>query len=177
MHLNYTAPVFRMKKVAFLILFFSLVTSGYSQNYKLKAVVLYSFTRYVFWPESVATGDFEIKILGASGIEDELKIMAQSKKVGNRNIRVSRVENAGEIGSCHILVIPMSQSERLEEMLVILGNRPVLVVTEEPGLGARGSDINFVDRDGRLAFELNQASVNKRKLKVSTELTRLAILI
>lgn len=167
-----------MKKVAFLILFFSLVvTSGFSQNYKLKAVVLYSFTRYVVWPEAAAAGDFEIKILGASGLEDELKVMAQSKKVGNRSIRVTRVENAGDIGTCHILVIPLSQSERLEEMLGLIGNRPVLVVTEEPGLGERGSDINFVDRDGRLAFELNQTSVNKRKLKVSTELTRLAILI
>ncbi|MDV3308405.1 MAG: YfiR family protein [Cyclobacteriaceae bacterium] len=167
-----------MKKVAFLILFFSLVvTSGYSQNEKLKAVVLYSFTRYVLWPESAATGDFEIKILGTSSLEEELKVMAQSKKVGNRNIRVTRVENAGDIGVCHILVIPLSQSERLEEVLGALDNRPVLVVTEEPGLGARGSDINFVDRDGRLAFELNQTSVSKRKLKVSTELTRLAILI
>lgn len=161
-----------------MILFFSLVVApGYSQNEKLKAVVLYSFTRYVLWPESATTGDFEIKILGNSGLEEELKIMAQSKKVGNRNIRVTRVNGAGDIGSCHILVIPVSQSARLEEMLVALGDRPVLVVTEEPGLGAKGSDINFVDRDGRLAFELNQASVNKRKLKVSTELTRLAILI
>ena len=167
-----------MKKVAFLTLFFSLVVApGYSQNEKLKAVVLYSFTRYVLWPESAATGDFEIKILGAaSELEEELKVMAQSKKVGNRNIRVTRVTDAGVIGVCHILVIPVSQSERLEEMLGVLGDRPVLVVTEEPGLGAKGSDINFVNRDGRLGFELNQNSVGKRKLKVSTELTRLAIL-
>lgn len=160
-----------------MILFFSLVTSGYSQNDKLKAVVLYSFTRYVLWPESVATGDFEIKILGASSLEDELKVMAQSKKVGNRSIKVTTVENTDDIGTCHILVIPLAQSGRLEEILGFLGNRPVLVVTEQPGLGERGSDINFVSRDGRLAFELNQVSVNKRKLKVSTELTRLAILI
>ena len=161
-----------------MILFFSLVvTSGYSQNEKLKAVVLYSFTRYVLWPESAATGDFEIKILGTSSLEEELKVMAQSKKVGNRNIRVTRVENAGDIGVCHILVIPLSQSERLEEVLGALDNRPVLVVTEEPGLGAKGSDIIFVNRDGILGFELNQNSVGKRKLKVSTELTRLAILI
>jgi hypothetical protein len=51
------------------------------------------------------------------------------------------------------------------------------VVTEEPGQGVKGSDINFIDKDGKLAFELNQNAVNKRKLKVSTELTRLAIII
>src|SRR5690606_32762111 len=110
MLLYYTAPVFRMKKVAFWILFFSLVvTPGYSQNEKLKAAVLYSFTRYRLWPESATTGDFEIKILGSSALEEELKVMARSKKVGNRNIRVTRVNDPGDTGSCHILVIPVSQ--------------------------------------------------------------------
>lgn len=167
-----------MKNVYFLMLVFSFVTtSGLSQDYKLKAVVLYSFTRYVIWPEAANTGDFEIKVLGESGFENELRVMAQAKKVGNRAIKVTRIKDIGEIRRCHILVVPAAQSARLEELLVLLEGQPVLIVTEEPGLGIRGSDINFVDRDGRLAFELNQASVNKRKLKVSTELSRLAILI
>lgn len=167
-----------MKHVYFLMLVFSFATTtGFSQNYKLKAVVLYSFTRYVMWPESASTGDFEIKILGASSFENELEVMAQSKKVGNRAIKVTRIEDIRDISHCHILVVPASQSARLEELLALLEGLPVLVVTEEPGLGTRGSDINFVDRDGRLAFELNQSTINNRKLKVSTELTRLAILI
>src|SRR5690606_3286584 len=167
-----------MKHVYFLMLVFSFATTtGFSQNYKLKAVVLYSFTRYVMWPESASTGDFEIKILGAPSFENELEVMARSKKVGNRAIKVTRIEDISDISHCHILVVPASQSARLEELLTLLEGLPVLVVTEEPGLGTRGSDINFVDRDGRLAFELNQSTINNRKLKVSTELTRLAILI
>ena len=53
----------------------------------------------------------------------------------------------------------------------------ILVVTEENGLGAKGSNINFIMREGKLAFELNQATLNKQNLKVSNELSRLAILI
>lgn len=167
-----------MKNVRLLMLIFSFVaTTGFSQNYKLKAVVLYSFTRYVMWPEAANTGDFEIKVLGESDFEPELKAMARTKKVGNRTIRITRVDNVSDIGSCHILVVPSGQSAQLDALLAHLEGQPVLVVTEEPGLGSRGSDINFVDRDGRLAFELNQAAINNRKLKVSTELTRLAILI
>lgn len=167
-----------MKNVYFLMLVFSFVTTtGFSQNYKLKAVVLYSFTRYVMWPENASTGDFVIKVLGESSFESELRVMAQSKKVGNRTIKVTRIEDSSDISECHILVVPSSQSAKLDELLTHLKGLPVLVVTEEPGLGTRGSDINFVDRDGRLAFELNQSTINNRKLKVSTELTRLAILI
>jgi YfiR/HmsC-like len=167
-----------MKNVAFWILVLSLVAApGFGQNYKLKTVVVYSFTRYILWPEALNTGDFEIKIFGESPFEQELKVMAQSKKVGNRDIIVSKITDLNEIRRCHILILPASQSARLGEILKILDGLPVLVVTEKPGLGVQGSDINFVDRDGRLAFELNQAAINRRKLKVSTELTRLAILI
>lgn len=167
-----------MMTVARLMLVFSLVaTPGFAQNYKLRTVVVYSFTRYIIWPEDMSSGDFEIKILGESPFEEELKTMAQSKKVGSRAIKVSRIQNLGEIQRCHILIIPGSKSDMLEEVLKRLEGKPVLVVTEEQGLGEKGSDINFVDREGKLAFELNQATINNRKLKVSTELTRLAILI
>jgi hypothetical protein len=44
-------------------------------------------------------------------------------------------------------------------------------------MATKGGDINFITKEGKLAFELNQASVNKKGLKVSTELTRLAVLI
>jgi hypothetical protein len=167
-----------MKNVALLVLVFCTLTSiGLAQNYKLRTVVVYSFTRYVIWPEGHTTGDFEIKILGESPFEEELKVMAQSKKVGDRPIKVTRINNASEVRRCHILIVPSSKSADLPTILQAVDGQPVLVVTEEPGMGTKGSDINFVDKDGKLAFELNQNSINKRKLKVSTELTRLAILI
>jgi hypothetical protein len=51
------------------------------------------------------------------------------------------------------------------------------VISETEGSGTKGSHINFIVKDGKLAFELNQMSINKQGLKVSIELTRLAILI
>ncbi len=167
-----------MKKAFLLVSVFSMLTCiGYAQNYKLRTVVVYSFTRYILWPDTHNTGDFEIKVLGDSPFVDELKLMAQSKKVGDRPIKVSRINNVSETGKCHIIIVPAAKSSELSAVLQALEGQPVLVVTEEQGMGAKGSDINFVDRDGKLAFELNQTSINKRKLKVSTELTRLAILI
>lgn len=167
-----------MKKVAILALVSVLpLLAAYAQNYKLRTVVIYSFTRYIIWPEGYEAGDFEIKVLGDSPFVDELQGMAQAKKVGDRSIIVSRITNVADIRKCHILIVPASRSAQLGEVLQKLEGLPVLVVTEEPGLGAQGSDINFVDKDGKLAFELNQSAVSKRKLKVSTELTRLAILI
>ncbi|HEX5171526.1 MAG TPA: YfiR family protein [Cyclobacteriaceae bacterium] len=167
-----------MKKVVLLVLVFStLALSGWAQNYKLRTVVVYSFTKYILWPEGYTTGDFEIKVLGESPFVNELKVMAQSKKVGDRPIKVTKINDLSEIKRCHVLIVPASRSSEISAILQSTEGQPVLVVTEEPGMGSKGSDINFVDKDGKLAFELNQNSINKRKLKVSTELTRLAILI
>ena len=167
-----------MKKVALLVFVYSLLAvSGHAQVYKLRTVVVYSFTRYVVWPEGSNSGDFEIKVLGDSPFLSELNVMAQSKKVGDRPIKVTKINNLSELKKCHILILPASQSSQLGAVLESLEGSPVLLVTEEPGMGLKGSDINFIDKDGKLAFELNQNAVNKRKLKVSTELTRLAIII
>ena len=73
--------------------------------------------------------------------------------------------------------MPTSRSAEIAAVMEKINTQSILVVTEEPGLALKGSDINFIVKDGKLAFELNQASVNKQGLKVSNELTRLAILI
>lgn len=167
-----------MKKAVLLGLFFGLAFSVQAQNYKLRTVLVYSFTRYIHWPEGYDQGSFDIRVLGDSPFFEELENMAKIKKApGDRPITVKKIQDLTEVTKCNILVVPSAKSTQLAEVLKAIGDQAVLVVTEEPGLCTEGSDINFVDKDGRLAFELNQAALNKRKLKVSTELTKLAILI
>ena len=73
--------------------------------------------------------------------------------------------------------MPTARSAEIAAVMEKINTQSILVVTEEPGLALKGSDINFIIKDGKLAFELNQASVTKQGLKVSNELSRLAILI
>jgi hypothetical protein len=143
----------------------------------MHSVFIYSFTRYVIWPESYNTGDFEIMVLGDSPIIEELKTMAQAKKVGERSIKVTRISTPGEIKKCNMLFISASRSELIQEVMEKVNTQSILVVSEEAGAAHKGTDINFIFKDGKLAFELNQASVNRQGLKVSNELSRLAILI
>lgn len=153
--------------------------SGYGQvqNYKVQSVFLYSFIRYVQWPDAYNQGDFEIQVLGDSPILDELNSMAQVRKVGDRSIKVSKIKSASEIKKCNILFVT-AKSTQLNDVISKVDTQPILIVTEEPGMAARGSDINLiVKEDGKPGFELNQAAVNKRGFKISLELIRLAILI
>jgi hypothetical protein len=108
---------------------------------------------------------------------EDLKSMAQVKKVGDRAIKVTKINNVSEIRKCNILFIPTAKSPQIAEVLAKTTTQSILVVTEEQGLGAKGSNVNFVIKDGKLAFELNQSAAVKQGLKVSNELSRLAILI
>ncbi|MCZ8353579.1 MAG: YfiR family protein [Cyclobacteriaceae bacterium] len=154
----------------------SVLASG--QDYKLHPVYIYSFTKYVIWPDANKSGDFEISVWGESPIIKELNTMASLKKThDNRVIKIKKVESINDIGKSHVLFIPAAKSKNLGEVLAKVGNQSILIITEETGLAQKGSNINFVVKDGKLAFEMNQASMAKQNLKASNELTRLAIII
>jgi hypothetical protein len=148
-----------------------------AQNYETKKVYVYSFVRLIQWPEESRVGDFEIAVLGETPFFDQLIEMASKKKLGDRTIKVIKLATIAELNKSHILVLPSAQSASLAEVLKKISTGSTLVVTEQDGLALKGSHINFVLKDGKLAFELNQNALTKNKLKAANELTRLAILL
>jgi hypothetical protein len=167
-----------MGRLLSLLLFIVLAIPAYAQDYKLHPVYIFSFTKYVVWPETYKTGDFQILVLGDSPIIKELNTMAGMKKTpDNRTIVVTKINSLADIKKCNVLYVPSGKSKQLGEVMAKVGTQSILVVTEEPGMGVKGSNINFIVKDGKLAFEMNQASMSKQNLKASSELTRLAIQI
>jgi hypothetical protein len=166
-----------MRKCVFVILLASLGHLGFAQSHKLHSVFIYSFTKNVVWPDGHDQGDFEIAVLGDSPIYDLLVEMAKTKKVGERVIKITQIQNVSEIKPCSILFVAAVKSNLLSDVLAKVNSQPTLIVTEGEGLGQKGSDINFITKEGKLAFELNQAAANKRNLKISNNLVGLAILI
>jgi hypothetical protein len=97
--------------------------------------------------------------------------------VGDRNIKITRINSPSEIRKCNILYVPANQSTQFGTVLNKVLTQPTLMITEEPGLGMKGSDINFIMKDDKLVFELNQTATAKHNLKISNALLALAILI
>jgi hypothetical protein len=173
-YLNLKETARAMYRLAIVLLF---PLSVFAQDYKFHSVFIYNFTKYVEWPDSYKSGDFVIGVLGSTSLTDYLDAMAKTKTVGSQPLKVSKFANSGAIGKCHILFIPVDQSDKFEEVKSKLNGKPTLIITEKEGLAASGSGINFVQIDGRWKFELNEAAINAQNLKVSGELKRLAILI
>lgn len=166
-----------MKRIVLLYVFVlgALGTYGQAQNYQTHTLFMYSFTRFIQWPPEESEGDFEIVVLGDSPILNELKVMAERKKAGSRVIHVSKINSMAEYKKSHILYMGTDWSPKFAEVSAKIGEDPVLLVTEQAAAANKGC-INFVNnKEGKLSFELNKPSIDKHKLKVSAELSRLAI--
>lgn len=151
------------------------VSFGQTQNFQMYSLYMYSFTRFVQWPAEESQGDFEITVLGDSPVLTELKKMAEIKKASGRQIKVTKINSLADYKKSHILYLSSDWSAKFTEVAAKIGEDPVLLVTDQATANNKGC-VNFVNnKEGKLAFELNQAAIGKHKLKVSAELSRLAI--
>ncbi|GAA0189831.1 hypothetical protein GCM10009122_50680 [Fulvivirga kasyanovii] len=103
--------------------------------------------------------------------------MAEVKKAGNRTIVIKKFNSVSEVADSEIVFMSKESGNQLQGLLSKLKGQSTMIITEEEGMGKEGSNINFVIRNGKLAFELNRAAMDRADLKVSTELSRLAIII
>lgn len=167
----------RIILMGFLFFLFISPKSNGQDLYKLHSIFIYNFSKFIDWPQNYKSGDFVIGVLGDSPITEHLKQMASNKMTGTQRFSIKNFSNPGDLEQCHILYIPKSLSSKFEECRDKLVGQPTLIITDKPGLGETGSGINFLLVDGKPRFELNKSYTEERKLKVSSELSKLAILI
>jgi len=169
---------FLMKKfvVTLCLLAISFVSNSQHLDPKYESLFIYNFTKYFEWPSS-ASGDFVINILGEGDVVKELQKMASIKKIGDRSIKIVTCNDLSEIKSCHILFVTYKKSSDINDVLVKIKEYETLVITEKPGLGKLGAGVNFVNRGGKLKFELNKTACTSKGIKVSRKLEALAILL
>ncbi len=177
-----------MKKYLFLLAL-GLFLSGFSRvsaqeiDSKLTCVFIYNFTKYIKWPATTETGDFVIGILGESPIEAELvKLTSKLKVNGVRNIVVKKLAPTATgptLQGCHILYISNKLNKQLKDIAATINEAPVLMISEGMGMTNKGSVISiYIDEDtDKIKLELNKKTLENHKMKASSELLALAVVI
>ena len=147
------------------------------REYKVKAVFLYSFGRYVTWPDTAfdqEDGKFVIGVAGESPISSVLHRIAATRQLADRSIEVVQDGKPEDCGRCHILFVSRKTSAQLEgELMESLQERNVLIVGESPGFASRGGCINFFIDDDTVRFEINVASAGDHGLNLNAKLLNL----
>lgn len=142
---------------------------------KVKAVYLYNFTRHFEWPSAMREGNFVIATVGTNtGLQGELTKLSKSKTVNTQKIEIKSVNSVGEAGKCNMLYLVGDNSSLLNEAIKQYKGKGTLVICEKNGMAKAGATINFIVSENKQTFELNNSSVTKCNLKVSSDLKLLA---
>ena len=134
--------------------------------------------KYVEWPEEESKGDFIIALIGDSKISDDLKRLASSKKLKNRNIVFKTFKAIDDITFCHLLYVSASKSSAIKTINLKFANKPVLIVGEREGAVYKGAALSFVTTDeDELKFDISKKELENHKLKIASSLIKLGILV
>jgi hypothetical protein len=148
---------------------------AFAQNERFKSLYVFNFVKNIEWPASYQKNNFTIAVLGNALIYNELKQNIQGKQNGSQVIDVNQVSNISSLKDCHILYIPIQQSNLLGAARKALAGKPTVIITEKKGLITEGADINLISLDGKLRYELAPTQIESKSLKVNKKLIELAI--
>ena len=146
-------------------------------EYKLYAGFMYHFAKFTQWPAAKQSGDFVIGVVGSSAMAKYGTALAATKKLGSRNIVVKEFSSASSAGECSILFLAKGKTSELSSASSLSKSKNILLVTESPGAAGDGSTINFVQKDGKIRFEMSKGAASAQGLKISSELQKLAIMV
>jgi hypothetical protein len=146
-------------------------------TYEIHAAMVYNFIKYVQWPDESESGDFIVGVLGDDNVFNTLQKWYDGKPKGSKKYVIKKLGSAGESSDCQVVYVGKSKSKEFENIKANTTGKSVLTVTDGNGLGQKGSCINFKVVDGKLKFELNQSTVSSSNLKVSSQLSSMAILL
>jgi len=165
-----------IKKVLFSLMLTLMIFSAKAvdNTASLKAMYIYNFLRHVNWPNNIIGNEFVIGVFGSNDLLVELKNFTKDRKIGNKNIVVSKIENIAEAAKCQLLFVSSSRSSSISEIKNLIGSNSCLIVSEKPGTFNLGSGIEFyVDQD-KLKFKVSEANIRQQKLEISKALIDMA---
>jgi hypothetical protein len=146
-----------------------------------KALILYNFAKFTEWPKSAFADDntpFVIGVLGKDPFGKDIDIL-QSKTIKGRKLEVRHFSSVEELKECHLLFICASETQDLPRILKRLGTSSILTTAEVRGFIEQEGIINLVPErqpngTETVGFEVNLLAAEKAKLKLDTQLLKLA---
>lgn len=146
-------------------------------THEIHAAMLYNFIKYVQWPDEGADGEFVVGVIGEDNVFNTLKLWYDGKPKGSKKYVIKKLSSSLEASTCQVVYVGKTRSKEFENVKNSVTGKSILTITDGNGLGEKGSCINFKVIDGKLRFELNQGVVTGSNLKVSGQLSSMAILI
>ena len=136
----------------------------------LKATYAYNFAALTQWPPTARTS-FNFCVLGDEGVAEAMRRL-EGKTLHGRSVTVARLRSLSAIRDCDLLYVGANEASSLPQIAALLGDAPVLTVTDAPP--PQQAAVVIVAEGKRLAFEIDVERCHRAGLKPGASLLGLA---
>jgi serine phosphatase RsbU (regulator of sigma subunit) len=166
------------KIILFIIFSFLFLFSGLSQTQpkkkansaQVKAVYIYKFTNYVFWPNEDKMKEFVICVMSSEALHNQLNGIGNIVKFRNKiPIKVIYCPTINDIRPCQMLVVDGSRNDNLWAIYSKIRDKGVLMIAEKL-VDYKKSMISFVETGGNIKYIINKPKLQESNLVVKTAL-------
>jgi hypothetical protein len=142
----------------------------------IKAAYLYNFTKYVEWPSEggPGTGPFRLCVVSDEVTRRAIERTVDGETVNGRPLVLLAPQTPQHAQQCQILFVGRSERQQASRLLAAVRDQPVLTVGDSSRFTEEGGMIEFLLQDNRVRFDVNLARAQQSKLRVSSNLLRVA---
>lgn len=142
-------------------------------EYDKKALYVYNFSNYIYWPRTIKSDKFRIGIYGESAMNAALAANVYGKKINELPAIVEPYSPAaGKV--YHMIFVAESKQQEFYKLKKELKDQPVLLITENPYLDKVGAHICFYVDGEKVKFSVNKKHIEKSGMNVSDQLIKFA---
>lgn len=148
-----------------------------SLEFPVKAAFLYKFGSFVEWPNGAFSGPrspVHLCVVGQDPFGRTLDQVVRGQTINGRPIEIRRMAAIAPGSGCHIAFLGGSGDQSPGAAARALEHDPVLTVSDG-GAGADRAEIEFVIRDNRVRFRIDQKAAAASGLTISSKLLSLAV--
>ena len=156
------------------------VAQAHPTEYDVEAAYLFNFGKFMHLStgsQALRRPTFDICILGNDPIGPTIDDLASHERIDGRAVRVLRVPDVTQAGTCDIVFISDQDDNSIREDLAILAGTDVLTVGNSPEFLKDGGMIQFVEQARHMRFAVNLDAVRKTHLVLSSQLLRVATFV
>jgi hypothetical protein len=150
-------------------------------EHEVKAAFLYHFAQLVDWPDDALPPGkpFVLAVVGDDPFGSALDDVVAAQQVRGHLVRIERYPNIDSLaGTPHMLFVGASAGRELQRTLDAVARGPVLTIGEMERFAERGGMIGFrMTPEGRVTFDINRKVAERARLKLSSQLLKLARIV
>jgi hypothetical protein len=145
----------------------------------LKAGFLYNFAKFAEWPADVlpARAPLVLCVVDDAGVAGALQKAAARRTVAGHPVIVKEIGADGPVRTCHLLYVDRLDEAGARALITQLAGAPVLSVGGLDGFARLGGVAHLFVEDGRMRFAVNVDAAQRNRLKLSSRLLSLALIV